>query len=323
MRMDLAVPEAVALPLDQRRLRAVGEGVAKRWVLFLLAGRSLQQATALPLANLVAFGPRLGQRLLLAIGDEEAVPSLLEAVSSGELGLGVLSGARGPEELLRAGEALRAATWQELSSLAEEGVVEASPRLANRLAYITTLVVAAALRGVAAESAAEQERKAGEPPEPEPAGREPPQWRRAAVTIEQTLGSAAAHPAVLPVAVLLLEVEGVERLRSSESEEALAALLERVGSIMAGELRPDDQIAQEGEGRWWLVAPNTDQDGARALAARLVDAVRDAVAHRGTPLRLTCGLAVATAAPDPRRLAAEAERSLFAARAAGVPLPPR
>jgi|GEM_PF-4422207 len=317
MRMDFAVPEAVALPLDQGRLRAVGEGVAKRWLLLLLAGRPLDAATALPLAQIVAGAPRLCQRLLVAIGDEEAVPALLEEAGGGELSLAALCGIDDPEGLLRAGEALRAAAWQELSSLAAEGVVAASPHLANRLAYLTTLVVGAALRSSPAGGWAPS--GAGEGAA---TGGEPARWQPAAVTIERTLGGAEVSARALPLAVLLLEVEGVERLRGSETEEGLAALLERVGSIMAGELRPDDQIAQEGEGRWWLVAPHTDREGARALAGRLVGAVGAAVAHRGVPLRMTAGLAVADSQPDARRLAAEAERSLFAARAAGLTLPP-
>src|SRR5579875_1441746 len=223
MSSQFTVPEAVALPLEGGRLRAVGEGVAKRWLLFLLARRPLHEATALPLAAIVAAGPRLCQHLLLAIGDDAAVASLLEVAGYGELAFAGLAGAERPEAVVAAGEALREAAWQELASLAGEGEAEATPKLANRLAYLVSLIVAAALR--AAERGGSG--GAGAAVGAEPTGREPPQRQRAARALGETLGPLPEQQEELPTAVLLLEVEGLERLRSSESEEVVAGLLER------------------------------------------------------------------------------------------------
>src|SRR5579875_3003757 len=215
MSSQFTVPEAVALPLEGGRLRAVGEGVAKRWLLFLLARRPLHEATALPLAAIVAAGPRLCQHLLLAIGDDAAVASLLEVAGYGELAFAGLAGAERPEAVVAAG--------QELASLAGEGEAEATPKLANRLAYLVSLIVAAALR--AAERGGSG--GAGAAVGAEPTGREPPQRQRAARALGETLGPLPEQQEELPTAVLLLEVEGLERLRSSESEEVVAGLLER------------------------------------------------------------------------------------------------
>ena len=124
-----------------------------------------------------------------------------------------------------------------------------------------------------------------------------------------------------PFAVLLIEPSDAERLAAATEPGVFDLLLERIGALLAGELRPDDRIAQEGRGRWWLVAPQTDARGARSLAARLARAVAAAVGDHGQPLALAIGVA---AAPDngssAAELAAHAEAELFNARAAGRPL---
>lgn len=126
-----------------------------------------------------------------------------------------------------------------------------------------------------------------------------------------------------PFAVLVIELVDVERLRHAELPGEIARLTSTVETALAGELRPADSLMRESPGRYWLLAPETDPEGARALAGRLAEAVDGAASHRGAPLRIAVGLA---ACPSDGlaagALAAHADIGLYAARAAGRPLAP-
>jgi len=127
----------------------------------------------------------------------------------------------------------------------------------------------------------------------------------------------------LPFAVLLLELADVDRLRHAELPGEVARLTGLVEAALAAELRPADSLTRESPGRYWLLAPETDAAGAKALAARLADGVRRAASHRGAPLRLAAGIAVCPG--DSRQasaLAAQADIALYAAHAAGRPVAP-
>lgn len=125
----------------------------------------------------------------------------------------------------------------------------------------------------------------------------------------------------LPFAVLLLELADLDRLRDAEPPRELARLTAPVEAALAAELRPADALIGERPGRYWLLAPETDAAGARALAGRLVDAVRRAARHRGVPLQLAAGVAGCPGdGLQAARIAAQADVALYAARAAGRPL---
>jgi GGDEF domain-containing protein len=123
-----------------------------------------------------------------------------------------------------------------------------------------------------------------------------------------------------PFAVLLVELVDVERLRHAESAEELSRLTSQVEDALARELRPADSLTRERAGRYWLLAPHTDGQGAQVLIERIARAVRSSASHRGTPLEVAVGVAVCP--EDGLRaseLAAHADVGLYAARAAGRP----
>lgn len=127
----------------------------------------------------------------------------------------------------------------------------------------------------------------------------------------------------LPFAVLLVELADVERLRHAELPGEMARMTGAVEAALAGGLRPADSLTRESPGRYWLLAPDTDLDGARALAERMSEAVRGAAEHRGEPLLIATGIAVCPAdGCAPAALAAHADIGLYAARAAGQSLAP-
>jgi GGDEF domain-containing protein len=121
-----------------------------------------------------------------------------------------------------------------------------------------------------------------------------------------------------PFAVLLVELAEIERLRRVESSDEVSRLISQVEDALARTLRPADSLTRESPGRYWLLAPQTGESGARMLTEQLARAVRSSASNRGAPLEVAVGIAVC---PEDGRqaseLAAHADVGLYAARAAG------
>jgi diguanylate cyclase len=123
-----------------------------------------------------------------------------------------------------------------------------------------------------------------------------------------------------PFALLAVEVDDAPRLAAADAQGAAEALA-RVERAVRDELRPGDVLGREEDGRLWIVAADLGATGARALAERLADAVAAVPSLRGAPLSVSIGLAASPAGgADRDELTARADESLYAARAAGVPI---
>jgi hypothetical protein len=64
-----------------------------------------------------------------------------------------------------------------------------------------------------------------------------------------------------PFAVLLVEIVDVERLRHAERAGEVARLTSLLEDVLARGLRPADSLTCESPGRYWLLAPQTDEPG--------------------------------------------------------------
>jgi GGDEF domain-containing protein len=123
-----------------------------------------------------------------------------------------------------------------------------------------------------------------------------------------------------PFALLAVEVDDAPRLAAADAAGAAEALAQ-VERAVRDELRPGDVMGREDDGRLWVVAADLGATGARALAERLADAVAAVAPLRGAPLTVSIGLAASPAGgADRDELTARADASLYAARAAGVPI---
>jgi GGDEF domain-containing protein len=124
----------------------------------------------------------------------------------------------------------------------------------------------------------------------------------------------------LPFAVLVVEVDDLDRLLAAESGREVAFALEAAERGLTAELAPADLVVRERLGRWWLTSPDRDPAAARDLGTRVAAAIARAVLG-GAPLAASIGVAVC---PDDGEsldaLAGRADEGMFAARAAGVPL---
>jgi GGDEF domain-containing protein len=124
----------------------------------------------------------------------------------------------------------------------------------------------------------------------------------------------------LPFAVLVVEIDDLDRVLASQTGREVAVALEEAERALTAELAPADLVVRERLGRWWLTSPDRDAAAARDLGNRVAAAIARAQLG-GAPLRASIGLAVC---PDDGEtldaLAGRADEGMFAARAAGVPL---
>jgi GGDEF domain-containing protein len=125
-----------------------------------------------------------------------------------------------------------------------------------------------------------------------------------------------------PFALLAVEADGLERLLASQGDDGeVDALLEALERALAAELRPADQLLRETPGRYWVTAPDTGPAVGRLLAERLAESATSAVAHRGAALTVSIGVATCPEdGEDAEALSGKADRALFGARAAGMPV---
>jgi GGDEF domain-containing protein len=315
---------------------AIADGVepAKGWLLALIAARDLQDAAAIPTAELARDGPTLCAAILRAVGSdaELELPPLAARA-------GAMAGAGRPASAVAAVGLLRAALWESLRATMPPLDAATTAAVAERLAWVCDLVAAAT---VSAPRGAEREPPdlrvrdtrsrhgagtegsapdAAAAPERDAAVADGATLVAAATALDADWRAAAARLLAdgRGFALLALEVDDAARLLAADAHGAAAAIA-RAHDAVRGELRPDDVLGHEGDGRVWVVAAELGASGGRALAERFADAVAGAATLRGAPLSVSVGIAAAPAdGTDLDDLAAHADEALFAARAAGRP----
>ena len=315
---------------------ADGQAPAKGWLLALVAARPLRDAPALPVPDLARDAPALCAAVLRAVGSDAELRRL---ESGGDLaGLaaraGELAGAGGPAAAVAAVAALRAALWEALTATMAPLDAPTTAALAERLAFVCDAVAAATLgaRCRFARRGASPARFARRGRAPAGAACSPRGGRSASG--EDAVASFRVRDArgdwegaverlaagARPFALLAVEVDDAPRLAAADAQGAAEALA-RVEQAVRDELRPGDVLGREEDGRLWIVAADLGATGARALAERLADAVAAVPPLRGAPLTVSIGLAASPAGgADRDELTARADESLYAARAAGVPI---
>jgi hypothetical protein len=121
----------------------------------------------------------------------------------------------------------------------------------------------------------------------------------------------------LPFAVLLVEMLEIERLSRGEPGSDMAGALDHVEQTLASALGARGSVTRERPGRYWLVMADTDRNGARQLAGRLVRAAATSGISPAVEMEVAVGVAVC---PEDGReaaaLAAHADVGLYADRSA-------
>jgi GGDEF domain-containing protein len=287
------------------------EAAAKAWLLELLARAPLRDAAAVPVALLAAEAPALCSAIAAAVADDAALDRLQGEDAARAARAGALAGAVAPAEVVAAVEALRAVLHRALRA-GDDAAVAADT--ADRVAHVCAQVAIAALGAQA--PAADAARLV--PPEAAPTAQD----LRPDGGHVDAVRAALETPGSAPVTVLVIELDGLERLAAIEGADPLADALAPLEGALAAAARPDAVLVREQPGRWWLVAERTGTDAGRALAQRLVTVfAAEAPVRHGAALTASIGIAVFP--DDGTELAAlleHADQGVFTARALGVPV---
>lgn len=312
--------------------RPAGETLARGWLIALIAGVPLAQAARIPVAELADRAPVLGDAIVAALRDDEALARL---APQGELAplaaeTAHLAGAGDPAAAAAAVDLLRTVTWGVLRTALG---VDPDPRLvsdlAERLARVAAAVTAACLADATTNGAA----PVTDPPflvhDARTGACDP--WLR---PIDFAL---ARHDRTgEPFTVLLVDLDDIDRLlavhegpgpdgaavgASATAVADVSQVLEQAERLLRAEIRGEDALVRERAGRYWIVASGFDEPAGRALASRVAGTVRDGTVLHGAPLTVSLGMAVGPqdgATAD--ALVARADEGAFRARAAGLPL---
>lgn len=298
-RLPRAVPDAPVGPFVE------GVGLAKAWLLELIARAPLSAAGEVPAARIAREGPALCAAVLRAVTTDEALRRLGPGGDLADLasGAGGLGGAADTAGVIGALDALRDVTSRALRS--QDAPVDPGA-LADRVAHVCAVVAAASAgSGVAALPEVvvlDARRRTGS-------------WRAA---LDRALAGSGARRT--PVAVLAAELDDLDRILHAHTAAELDAAVGAATRAITGVL-PADAVVGDGDenGRWTVVIPGEDSDGARALANRCAAAVARAAELRGVPIAVRIGVASCPAdGTTADGLVEAADRRRFAAAAAGV-----
>ena len=344
-----STPARAPRPVADAPLEALvdSDGLAKGWLLTLIADAPLAQAAAVPAAELARDAPPLCAAMTASLASSDALDRLRPAGDLAPLAAraGRVAGAVDPAGTAGALAALRGVLWNAIADGLRAPDPELVSALAARLGHVCDVVAASALASAPAAFPVppvveESPRLAAVPddaPSPAPpaapapsvpadvfptASASPPMedrhepWATAVVRrVERLLVSGA------PVAVLAVDINGAEALLAHDLHGEARSVLDRVERALRDELRPGDAAVRERDGRLWIVGGGTTLEGARALGRRLANAASNAGTVSGTPLQASVGIAISPDdGTDAASLVAHADEGVFAARAAGVDL---
>jgi GGDEF domain-containing protein len=340
-------------PIDS--LLSKSEDLAKGWLLALLERVPLDEAPRIMATDLTRDGPRVCEAMLRALAtdtDERRLePDGALAPLAGRIG--ELAGASGAEATAHAVDALQAVIWAALRAELQAPDPDLITALVERLAQVTELMRAAALRhdeGVAhsaltavapgvrdplvADRALEDLRVARR--EPDSAPLPPPVAGRAPETdaaIRAWVSGESADEALwvgalqdeitrsggAPLSLVLAELEDAAQLVAVENTRMATATFGEFAKAVRGAVRRQDFLFCETDARAWVIARDTDRTGAQVLGSRISFAVRQREQWRGAPMVASVGVAVlGEDGRSPSELIEAAEEARFAAAAAGV-----
>ncbi|HEX4901761.1 MAG TPA: sensor domain-containing diguanylate cyclase, partial [Acidimicrobiales bacterium] len=122
-----------------------------------------------------------------------------------------------------------------------------------------------------------------------------------------------------PAAVLFLDLDGFKPVNDRLGHAAGDDVLRQVAARISAALRPEDLVARHGGDEFAVLVEHTDATTARELGNRLVAAVRDPFAIRGSTVELGVSVGVALSDPsdDVEGLVGRADAAMYEAKRRG------
>lgn len=120
-----------------------------------------------------------------------------------------------------------------------------------------------------------------------------------------------------PVSVLVLDIDFFKRINDRHGHAAGDRALRGVSAVLRRELRNTDLLARYGGEEFAVTLPDTDADGALAIAERLRTAIE--TGSQLSPVAVTVTIGVAAAAPDESldSVLSRADQALYSGKEAG------
>lgn len=127
--------------------------------------------------------------------------------------------------------------------------------------------------------------------------------------LEEELARSGRHDT--PVSVLAMDVDSFKAINDTYGHESGNDVLVALADVLRSAARLEDVPARLGGDEFALLLPETEEQGARMMAARIVDAFRDATAALRRPATLSIGVA-STTSSSRRALMDTADQALYA-----------
>lgn len=112
-----------------------------------------------------------------------------------------------------------------------------------------------------------------------------------------------------PMAIAIVDLDHFKRLNDTHGHPFGDLCLQAAARALTQAVhRPGDLVARFGGEEFVALMPNTDMDGARQVAERMLAAIKDTVVKQGhAEVTLSCSIGVSTASPRPDQDDAQAE----------------
>ena len=136
--------------------------------------------------------------------------------------------------------------------------------------------------------------------------------------LDRLFATARRGPA--PLAVLLFDLDGFKAVNDSLGHAAGDALLAAVARRALECMRASDTVGRLGGDEFLVLLPDTDREGARVVAEKLLEAMRRPFDIRGEAVRVGASIGgsfLPGEAGDPQALVREADAALYASKRRG------
>jgi diguanylate cyclase (GGDEF)-like protein len=97
-----------------------------------------------------------------------------------------------------------------------------------------------------------------------------------------------------PLSVLMIDLDGFKQINDTYGHQTGDQMLRETAAFLRASIRDIDHAGRYGGDEFLLILPNTDTDGARQIASRLLDLAEDAtvtIDGRPFPIQLSAGIA--------------------------------